>query len=181
MPQYVAFLRGINVGGRKPLKMDELKSGLAAMNFQNIKTVLASGNVLFDAPKYTVVALGRAIESKVSELLDHDVSVIVRTVAEIKALADLEPFRWVKMTPSTRLYVTFLAEKSETPAVIPADLVSKNLKILNVTPSEVCSVVTITSTQKSLNAMTVIEKQFGEKVTTRSWSTIEKILKAAGA
>ena len=45
--KYAAFLRGINVGGNNIIKMEELKKVFESMGFLNVKTILASGNVLF--------------------------------------------------------------------------------------------------------------------------------------
>jgi uncharacterized protein (DUF1697 family) len=65
MTQYAAFLRGINVGGRKPVKMEDLRKAFAALGFQNVKTMLASGNVLFD----TVVPRADALVKSIEEIL----------------------------------------------------------------------------------------------------------------
>jgi uncharacterized protein (DUF1697 family) len=63
LSKYVAFLRGINVGGHKTIKMDELKEAFEANGFKNVKTFLASGNVLFDAPKAGVTTLAKKIRN----------------------------------------------------------------------------------------------------------------------
>ena len=49
--KYAAFLRGINVGGHTIIKMGELRKVFESLGFWNVKTVLASGNVLFEAPE----------------------------------------------------------------------------------------------------------------------------------
>lgn len=177
---YVAFLRGINVGGRKPIKMAELSAAFVALNFQSIRTVLASGNVLFSAPKSATDSLARAIESKIKSAVGHEVGVIVRSIDEIRALADAEPFKKVKVTPNTRLYVTFLAEKPKTTLKIPWETKDKEFGIVRSTENELCSVVTLSPQHQTTEAMLILEKEFGRKITTRNWNTIEKILKAAG-
>src|SRR4029077_19756102 len=53
LARYVAFLRGINVGGNRVLKMDDLRKAFESLGFKDVKTVLASGNVMFDAPRST--------------------------------------------------------------------------------------------------------------------------------
>ncbi|MGH8103125.1 MAG: DUF1697 domain-containing protein, partial [bacterium] len=45
--KYVAFLRGINVGGHKPVRMEDLRKALGSLGFKNVRTILASGNVIF--------------------------------------------------------------------------------------------------------------------------------------
>jgi uncharacterized protein (DUF1697 family) len=49
-PRFAAFLRGINVGGRKAVKMAELRAAFEMMGLERVETVLASGNVLFEVP-----------------------------------------------------------------------------------------------------------------------------------
>ena len=161
--------------------MADLKSALEAMNFQNIKTVLASGNVLFNAPKYTVVALGRAIEAKVKERLGHEVGVIVRTFEEVRTFVDEKPFKRVKMTAETKLYVTFLPERPETSFKTPWVTPEKDFRVIRATESVVCSVLAVSRDRQSTDAMRVLEKQFGKQITTRNWNTIEKIVAADGA
>jgi uncharacterized protein (DUF1697 family) len=55
MPSYIGFLRGINVGGHKVIKMSELKSIFDAMQFQNVRTYLQSGNVIFHTLEETLL------------------------------------------------------------------------------------------------------------------------------
>jgi len=51
MSTYVAFLRGINVGGHRRIKMAELRQAFESSGFQKVKTLLATGNVVFESPK----------------------------------------------------------------------------------------------------------------------------------
>ncbi len=62
MTRYAALLRGINVGGIN-IKMADLRSTFVDLGFENVKTVLASGNVLFDSDRDDVPALKSEIES----------------------------------------------------------------------------------------------------------------------
>ncbi len=178
---YVAFLRGINVGGHHAVKMAELKQAFEDLTYRGVKTVLASGNVIFVSPATSVPLLTKAIESKLKLLTGHEVGVIVRSIEQIKSLADSEPFKKIKVTPQTRLYVTFRSGKASSSLKIPWENKEKDFRILRVTDSEICSVVTLSPEHQSTDAMVVLEKEFGRKVTTRNWNTIQKILKAAGA
>ena len=161
--------------------MAELKSVLEELKFQNARTILASGNVLFNAPKHTNVALARVIEGKLKEILGHDIGVVARSLAEIQALAESGPFKKIKVTPLTRLYVTFLAEKWKSDLKIPWITPEKDFRIIRVTDTEVCSLVTLSPTRQTTEAMSILEKEFGKQITTRNWNTIEKIIKAAKA
>ena len=61
MAEYVAFLRGINVGGNNKIGMEELRQAFMSVGFAGVKTVLASGNVIFETQK-TKADLAQAIE-----------------------------------------------------------------------------------------------------------------------
>ena len=66
---YAAFLRGINVGGNRSIKMAELRTAFAAQGFTNVKTVLASGNVLFDTAETDAAVLCRQSSNTLSRNL----------------------------------------------------------------------------------------------------------------
>jgi uncharacterized protein (DUF1697 family) len=65
MPIYVAMLRGINVGGHKRIKMDQLRASFEALGFEQVRTYIQSGNVVFKTRKLSSVALSKRIEEKI--------------------------------------------------------------------------------------------------------------------
>jgi uncharacterized protein (DUF1697 family) len=179
MIRYAAFLRGINVGG-VTVKMDKLKKAFEALGFANVKTLLASGNVLFTAPSSTESALAKKIEKKVATDFGREIGVLVRKIEELQRLAKADPFAGIKVTPQTRLYVTFLSEKNKSSLKIPYETPDKNFRIIRANGREVCSSIpTLSPTSRTVDLMSILEKEFGRKITTRNWNTIEKILKAS--
>lgn len=176
MTKYVAFLRGINVGGHKPVKMEELKKAFESMGFQNVKTLLASGNVLFETPETGTDNLVKRIEEKLEKELGHEIGVLLRTIEEIQNLVDADPFKNIKVTPQTSFYVTFLSEKSKSTLKIPYESIEKDIKIVQVSASEVCSYITLSPNRGTSDLISVLEKELGRKITTRNWNTITKIL-----
>lgn len=180
MAKYVAFLRGVNVGG-VIVKMDKLKKSFEALGFTEVKTLLASGNVLFAAPAAGESTLVNKIEKKLATDFGREIGVLVRKVEELRRLAEAEPFGAIKVTPQTRLYVTFLSEKSKSRLKIPYATPDKNFRIIRANDREVCSVATLSEGRRTVDLMSMLEKEYGRKVTTRNWNTIEKILKASRA
>lgn len=179
MTKYAAFLRGINVGGNKPVPMERLKKAVESLGFRNVKTLLASGNVLFEARSANADTLVKRIEEKLEQTFGHEIGTIVRTLEELQDLADLDPFKGIKVTPRTRLFVTFLSEKPKTRLKIPYVSPDKSFRILRLTDRDVCSVLTPgRQWAKNLRQMDILEKEFGKKVTTRNWNTIVRVLKA---
>jgi len=175
--KYVAFLRRINVGGHKPVKMEELKKAFESMGFANVKTLLASGNVLFETPGTGTDNLIKRIEEILKKVHGHEIGVILRTIEEIQNLANADPFKNIKVTPQTRFYVTFLSEKPKSTLKIPYESNEKDIKIVHVSASEVCSFLTLSPNRGTSDLMSILEKEFGRKITTRNWNTVTKILK----
>ncbi len=180
MVDYVAFLRGINVGG-VTVKMDKLKKSFEALGFTGVKTLLTSGNVLFAAPAAGESTLVSKIEKKLAADFGREIGVLVRKVEELRRLAEAEPFGAIKLMPQTRRYVTFLSEKSKGSLKIPYATPDNHFRIIRANDREVCSVATLSEGGRTVDLMSMLEKEYGRKVTTRNWNTIEKILQASRA
>lgn len=178
---YVAFLRGINVGGNMLVSMDDLKRTFSSLGFKNVQTVLASGNVIFETAASDVTALTRKIEQKLKKSLDADITVLLRTGEELQSLMTLNPFKTTKVTPQTRLHVSFLASDVEHRLKVSHRLKETPFVIFRSSPGEICSVVEPAPKQGTPELMRVLEKEFGKKLTTRTWNTIERIAKLIAA
>ena len=91
MHDYIAFLRGINLGRRR-LKMDALGALFEQLKFKRVATFIASGNVLFADASADEAALRARIEHHLRESLGYDVEAFLRRPAEVRAIAQLRPF-----------------------------------------------------------------------------------------
>jgi uncharacterized protein (DUF1697 family) len=108
MSQYVAFLRGINVGGHR-VKMDRLRAFFEEMGFANVSTFIASGNVIFSASSDDVGSLSDRIEQRLAQRLGYDVPTFIRSPAELEAIAAFESADAGGSEPSaSSLYVILL-------------------------------------------------------------------------
>jgi uncharacterized protein (DUF1697 family) len=87
--RYAAFLRGVNLG-KRTVKSAELRAAFEALGFDNVKTLLASGNVLFDAKAGG--DLERRIEAGLKEQFGFEVPIVLRTLDELRAMAAADPF-----------------------------------------------------------------------------------------
>ncbi len=88
----VAFLRAVNVGGRT-VKSPQLIQSFHSLGFENVKTFLASGNVLFTGMTKAVPKLRERIEAKLLSDLGFQTEVILRSIEQVAAIADLNPFQ----------------------------------------------------------------------------------------
>jgi uncharacterized protein (DUF1697 family) len=103
MARYIAFLRGINVGGHK-VKMDELRRLFEALDLDGVATFIASGNVIFESDE-AAEPLATRIEKHLRVALGYDVPTFLRTDAEVARISEHEPFPNLKDGTS---YVAFL-------------------------------------------------------------------------
>jgi uncharacterized protein (DUF1697 family) len=111
MERYVAFLRGMNLGGRR-IKNDELRGEFEALGLKDVATFRASGNVVFAAARKNEAALAEKIEAGLASSLGYEVPVFLRSCAEVAAIADREPFDAQQLVRSRgKLQVSLLARK----------------------------------------------------------------------
>lgn len=176
--RYVAFLRGINVGGHALVKMTDLKKAFAEMGFENVRTLLASGNVLFESARTDKRAMAGEIGAGLRKLLNKDVGVALRSRDDLEKIRSADPFRGIAVTPSLRLYVTFLSDPTRPHAIgIPYASPHGEFRILRATSGEVFSAVDLSKGKGTPEALSIIENEFGVNVTTRNWNTVLKALK----
>jgi len=122
MPRYAAFLRGINVAGRKATSA-QLRACFEGIGCDDVATFRASGNIIFSAAG-AAGPLGKRIERALTDSLGYQSAVFVRTAAEIKAIAKHDPFDAGAVAQSQgKLQVVLLAAK-------PPASVAKQIKAL---------------------------------------------------
>jgi uncharacterized protein (DUF1697 family) len=115
MPSHVAFLRGMNLGGRR-IKNEKLRGEFEALGFADVACFRASGNVVFTA-KGGEAKLTKQIEAGLGEALGYEVPVFLRSFKELSALAAYEPFDAAQVKASKgKLQVALLSKKPATKA-----------------------------------------------------------------
>lgn len=112
MTRFVAFLRGINVGGRT-VKKEALQEAFNSLGFENVSTYKQSGNVVFDSETADPQESAAKIEAKLQNTLGYAVPVFLRTLPELKKIIEAEPFKNQKREDSSFL-VTFLSDAPST-------------------------------------------------------------------
>jgi uncharacterized protein (DUF1697 family) len=91
MARYVALLRGINVGGRNPIKMPGLKACFEANGFDDVSTYIQSGNVVFTSTTSNQAELTRRIERMLASAFDYEASVVLRSRKRMRETVDRAP------------------------------------------------------------------------------------------
>jgi uncharacterized protein (DUF1697 family) len=114
VPKHVAFLRGINVGGHR-VGRDDLRSCFEELGYGDVATFRASGNVIFEAGREAPAKMATQIETALAKALGYEVPVFVRTAAELRAIADHQPFAAKLVAASAgKLQVAFFSTKPTT-------------------------------------------------------------------
>lgn len=166
MKRYVAFLRAINVGGSKPIKMDALRKTFESFDLFNVETFIQSGNVIFE----TEAARSEEwLEEQLEKAMGYKVEIFLRSMAEIKKIVNQT--RFIPKENET-LHVVFLRKK-------PAKQLVESLNKYN-SPADDFAVIGREvynlrhDREKSVFSNNFIEKLFGV-ATTRNMTTIKKI------
>ncbi len=113
MPRYVAFLRAVNVGGPRTIKMDVLRLIFEGLGFSAVSTFIASGNVIFETPRRKPAELEEKIERGLIEALGYDATPFVRTGPELKEIAAFEAFPQKSVGAKDQLGIIFLTTPLE--------------------------------------------------------------------
>jgi uncharacterized protein (DUF1697 family) len=111
MPSYVAMLRGINVSGSKMIKMEALRAMFEALGFENVRTYVQSGNVVFQAKERAAAPLGAKIAARIKRDFGFDVPTLVLGARELARVVEENPFLSESGVDPSKLHVTFLHAK----------------------------------------------------------------------
>src|SRR5262245_36116155 len=133
MIRYIAFLRGINVGGKRLIKMEDLRRVFESLSFKNVTTFIASGNVIFESAETDRKALVAKIERKLLKAFGHEVAVALLTAADLKKVARSSPFKKIKPGADVMMFVAFLREAPKSKTKLPLKSVTESLEVLAVT------------------------------------------------
>jgi len=179
MIRYVAFLRAINVGGHRLIKMDELARIFTAAGLKNVRTYIQSGNVIFDTASVNAAALQKKIEKTLRNVLGYEVPVMIRRLADIEEIVRRNPFKTIELGADTGLFVVFLSDEPQHNPDLPLISAVEDIEVLDVTERAAFTV----SRRKQNGSFgfpnKFVEKELGVSGTTRNWSTVNKILKVA--
>jgi uncharacterized protein (DUF1697 family) len=115
--KYVALLRGINVTGKNMIKMETLRATFESLGFENVKSYINSGNLIFDVSSPHVSKgppleqeLSTKIHDAIQKEFGFDISVMIRTMAEIEEIVAWNPFAG-QFESHKDVHVFFLNEK----------------------------------------------------------------------
>jgi uncharacterized protein (DUF1697 family) len=113
MARLVGLLRGINLGSKRRIAMADLRELLTDLGYEDVRTVLASGNVIFTGPK---AKAREKLERGLEQRFGFKVDVVLRTMTELHAVVTEEPFG-DEVDNDTRYFVVFLPQAPDLSAL----------------------------------------------------------------
>jgi uncharacterized protein (DUF1697 family) len=167
MPRYVAFLRGVS-----PLnaKMPALAHCFESAGFEDVRTLLSSGNVVFSCKASKEARLAKKAEAAMHAQLGRSFRTFVRTSNHLQELIDANAFKRFRLAPRAKPVVTFLPGALDPAPELPIKLDGacihgqRGLEILS----------SYTPGPKGPVFMALLERTFGKDITTRTLETVRK-------
>jgi len=173
----ILLLRGINLGPHKRISMPELRGLLAEAGFADVRTYVASGNVVLSSSSAPASVAAQA-EGLIAERFGFDVDVIVRTRGELAEVVALNPLADVAVDPK-RYQVTFLEEKVDPEVVARLDLLALEPERLAFDGRELYTWHPDGVGRSKLWAKVASRGGVGARGTARNWNTVTTLLAMA--
>ena len=173
MQQLIAFLRGIN--GGVTVKMADLRDAFEQIGFTQVKTVLATGNVIFEATESDRAKVATRIEKMIANVFDYQTSAIIMTPSELRRLVANNPFGDLAADIQHAPQISFVkggVKGSE--LTIPLDRSQKGYTLVGASKQAVFSILDLSGATRP-DLLSVLDKAFGKNVTTRNWQTIKRV------
>jgi uncharacterized protein (DUF1697 family) len=174
--EYIAFLRAINVGGSSIVRMADLREAFVTAGCRNVRSYIASGNILFESGVSNDVALVRRVRRAIADRLEMNPAIMLRTLKELEALVARDPFRKLRQDRTAKFYVAFLAERPAASVKIPLTHEKEALDVIGVTGRDAFIVSRPKPNGFYGFPNNFLEQSLGAVGTTRNWSTVSKVV-----
>lgn len=171
---HAALLRGINVGGHAKIPMRELAELFGSLGHGEVATYIQSGNVVFRSAGGRPDVVARALEEAIARRFGQNVTVILRTPAELVSIATANPFPEAEDEPS-KLHVLFLDRLPAGTAIAGLDPDRSPGDLFQAAGREVYLRFPAGSGRTKLT-LDWFERQLGVKGTARNWNTLLKLI-----
>jgi uncharacterized protein (DUF1697 family) len=173
--RYVALLRAVNVGGRGLVTKEALRTAFVRAGGANVRTFIASGNVLFDSEPARVDAIVADARRRLGAVLGAEPVVILRSAAEMQRLLRRGPFAGVDAPAAIKRYILFLAAAPAHRPRLPVTHAKEALDLVHVAARD-CWVVSRRKPSGMYGFPGIfVEDVLGVAGTARNWSTVTKL------
>jgi uncharacterized protein (DUF1697 family) len=176
MTRYIALLRGINVGGKNPIKMETLRECLMAAGLHDVSTYIASGNVLFTGPN-SLKKVEEIFDTALGDAFGYEGPTVIVSESDYKIIIQEAPRGFGSTPDALHSDVAFLKAPYRSAEVIK-DVVALNLRenVDTVAAGTKALYFTRVSAERTKSRMSKItELPSYKSMTIRSWTTVQKI------
>jgi len=176
MTRHIALLRGINLGARNRVSMPDLRSALAEAGYEDVRTLLQSGNVVLSGDR-TPDAVAHELEALLADAFDVKTRVVVRSRDQLAKVIERNPLAEAMDDPK-RFQVSFLS-------AAPDPEIARALSARDLAPEQVAFLGEEVyawhpgGLQRSPLARLLDDRGLGVTATARNWSTVTKLLALA--
>jgi uncharacterized protein (DUF1697 family) len=178
---HVALLRGINVGGNNIIPMAALAKTFERMKFSSVKTFIASGNVVFGAPKQDLRKLEQKIEKELAKDFGYAGKVVVKSKAEMDAIIKAIANDWRKPSAAMRYYVIFLRHAIDSHHVLEELAPRAGVETITYVPGALLWAAKKSEIGKSTVSRKMLAKSIYQEITVRNLNTTKKLAELMAA
>lgn len=178
MSEYIAFLRAINVSGTNLIRMEDLKAMLAGIRgLKNIRTYIASGNIMFETADTDVPQLEEKIEKRILKEFGLEVPTIIRSKPALQQVVKNNPFAGTILDKETVLYTAFFKSPLTTAQAQTITSLTYEAETFIPLGSEVFILQKKPLIKKDVFSNANLEKKIKAVATSRNWNTVLAVLK----
>ena len=179
MTQYVALLRGVNVGGKNVIRMPALKACVEAQRLRDVATYIQSGNVLFGAARSAQRRLTRLLEDALSRTFAYRSRVVVRSFEQMKAIVDGAPKAFGDRPETYRYDVIFLKDPLTPDEAMQSVTVRRGVDRVHAGEG-VLYFSRLTSRAAQSHLRRIVATPAYQNMTIRNWKTTARLVELMG-
>lgn len=178
MTTYIALFRSINLGGHNKVKMVDLRELISELGFANVRTVLQSGNLVFDSDARPVSQLEHLLKEATEVRLGLNTELFVRTAKEWAAIVADNPYPDEAESDPTHLVVMFLRGAPDRKRVTALESAVVGREVIHAKGRQLY-IVYPDGIGRSRLTYSLIERKLNTNGTTRNWNTVLKVASLA--
>jgi uncharacterized protein (DUF1697 family) len=174
MTVYIALLRGINVGGHQPVAMSDLRELLGGLGFSRARSIMQSGNLIFQSAAATTAELERLLEAEAERRLGLHADFLIRSEKEWREVVASNPFRKESERDPSHLLVMFLKGAASAKDVKAIQAAVAGPEIIRAGGKHLY-IVYPDGIGRSRLTNSFLEARLGVRGTARNWNTVLKL------
>lgn len=170
----VSLLRGINVGGRNKIRMADLRELYADLGMMRVRSLLQSGNVIFEAALTDLTSVKLELEAGIRSAFGLDIQILLRSSADFEYIIDCHPFSAEQLNEPRKAAVVFLSDPPDSTAVDALRENNPGREVIYAAGRELYIFYTDGMARSKLDNKR-IESRLGLGASARNWNTCLKL------